>query len=88
MAITICTQCIHFLNLEPTGPRAEVWYNHICRASPLPRIIDPYDGQEKSYRINDLGQQHFSDKEFDYCQEINKGDCPKFEAKEQEPTIH
>jgi len=79
---TVCTACRHFRNLEPNSPRAGVWYNHLCLATPLPKKIDPYDGQLKPYAVNDLGRQAFTDKEFQYCREVNDGKCSKFEEQE------
>lgn len=88
MPATICTKCVHFFNLEPNSPRSHTWYNHLCCASPLPKAVDPFDGQEKPYRTNDIVRQYFVDKEFEYCREINNGNCPKFTAKEQKATLH
>ena len=65
---TICTQCVHLLNLEPGSVREHVWYNHLCKAVPLPTHIDPYNGKE----ITNSGNK------FQYCHEVNRGDCPYF----------
>ncbi len=76
--VTVCTKCVHFQNLEPNSSRKDCWYNHLCRATLLPIKIDPYDGKEKPYSVNDLGQECFSEDTFDYCRNINDGACPKF----------
>lgn len=82
MMVTICKQCRHFLNREPGSAREDVWYNHLCQATPLPTKIDPYDGQEKPYGQNDFGDEYFSpDRKFEFCRKVNDGNCPKFEAK-------
>ena len=78
-AVTICTQCVHFMNLKPRSPRAHIWYNHLCKATPLPTTIDP-DGKKRFYAVNDLGQEYFSDNQYQYCREVNNGNCPKFQA--------
>lgn len=76
--VTICTQCVHFKNLEPHSARKDVWYNHLCQATPLPKKVDPYDGKMKPCAVNDLGREHFTENEFQYCRELNDGKCPKF----------
>jgi hypothetical protein len=78
---TICTKCANFYNAEPGSVREHVWYNHLCKASPLPKRIDPYDGKMKSCSVNDLGRGIFTDHEFEYCREVNDGNCPKFKPK-------
>ena len=77
--VTVCTTCLHFYNREPGGPREHVWYNHLCKASPLPTKVDPYDGVVKSYGMNDLGMEYFSGEKFAYCRDVNDGKCPKWQ---------
>lgn len=79
--VTVCTQCAHFMNLEPGSAREHVWYNHLCQATPLPKKVDPYDGKEKSYGVNDLGQEYYTENKFQYCRDVNDGRCPKFQAR-------
>lgn len=76
--MTICTQCVHFRNLEPGSPREDCWYNHLCLAVRLPKGMDPYDGKLKPYRHNDLGKKYFADEEYEYCERINDGNCKFF----------
>lgn len=79
--VTVCTACLHFVNLEPGSSRAHIWYNHLCKATPLPTKVDPYDGKTKPYSVNDLGDEHFTENEFPYCRNVNDGSCPKFQAR-------
>ena len=79
--ITICIKCEHFVNLEPASPREHIWYNHLCKASPLPTKIDPYDGKTKRYTVNGLGNEYFTENQFEYCRNVNDGKCSKFQAK-------
>lgn len=75
---TVCTKCAHFQNLDPGSDRRHVWYNHVCRASPLPKRVDPYDGKVKSFGVNDLGGKYVSEHGLRYCRDVNDGKCPKF----------
>lgn len=77
----VCKECVYFLNTAEVGtPQEGIWYNHFCKATPLPVKRDPYDGVEKCYGVNDLGTQYFvTDQEFEYIRKVNKdGNCPKF----------
>ncbi|HLC78659.1 MAG TPA: hypothetical protein VJH92_06045 [Candidatus Nanoarchaeia archaeon] len=76
--ITICTECTHFINLEPNSSRKDVWYNHLCSANKLPTKIDPYDGKKKPFGVNALGDAVFSDKPHKYCRDLNEGNCRDF----------
>lgn len=76
--MTVCYECVSFKNLEPSSPRKDVWYNHLCLANPLPTEIDPVDGEEKPCTINDLGRKVFVDNRYKYCRDCNDGNCPQF----------
>jgi hypothetical protein len=81
--LTICKNCHFFKNLEPDSPRKDVWYNHLCKASPLKKEIDPYDGEEKYVQINSLGAKYYTDKGFEYCRNINSNrNCSKFKDRQ------
>ena len=79
--VTVCTQCEHFRNLEPRGARRHVWYNHICRAFPRSKVVDPYDGKMRYTASNDMGRVTTSDQEHDYCRDHNDGKCPAFKQR-------
>ena len=79
--VTVCTQCVHFVNLEPGSPREHKEYNHLCKATPLPTKVDPYDGKTKPYDVNNLSGEHFAENQFQYCHNVNDGKCPKFQAR-------
>jgi hypothetical protein len=79
---TVCTQCKNFMNLEPTSPRKDVWYNHLCKTSPLPTKTDPYDGKKKPFASNSIGNEFFLEEKegFKFCRDVNNGRCSKFQA--------
>ena len=68
---TICYKCKNFRNLEPTGPRKDMWYNHVCVASSKPNIFDPVTGKNSSDSIELTDLYHF-------CRSVNKGECLKY----------
>lgn len=78
---TICYNCIHFFNNEPNSPRQDVWYNHLCRASPRQPIADPVTGKSGYKGVNDLGGEYITDEPYDYCRKLNKGLCLLYEPK-------
>lgn len=78
--VSVCTKCRSFMNLEPGSPREHIWYNHLCKATPLPTAIDPYDGKTKPCGVNDLGNKYFTENQFQYCRNVNEGNCPKFQS--------
>ena len=73
--MTICVDCKHFKNLEPHSDRADIWYNHLCLASPLEKKRNPVTG-----KVESIGSQH----DFAYCCNINNGNCAKYEANEED----
>lgn len=79
--VTVCTRCVHFMNLEPGSSREHIWYNHLCKATPLPRKTDPYDGKMKPYTVNSLGGVYFTKHRFQYCRAVNDGKCPKYKVR-------
>lgn len=76
-----CYTCQHFKNSEPNGPRKDMWYNHLCKAAPLDVTINPVTGEACCKSRNDLGQEYYTNQMFEYCREINKGDCSLWIAK-------
>lgn len=77
---TICTQCAHHIQAEDIPSRQDIWYNHLCGASPLPTKIDPVTGKRAHYDENSIGEGPTMS-EFYYCRDVNKGNCPKFSPK-------
>jgi hypothetical protein len=77
--VTTCKTCVHFRNLELSSVRADIWYNHLCMASPLPTKTDPYDGIAKPYGVNDFGNEYFAGHKFKFCRDVNDGKCSKWE---------
>lgn len=78
---TVCKECENFINCEPGSPREHVWYNHRCKANPIPKAIDPYDGKLKGIGRNDLGGQYFTDEEYGWCRDKNDGNCADFKPR-------
>ncbi len=80
---TICYACRHFKNLEPNSPRQDVWYNHICTASPRKQDKDPVTGRIMSVGVNAAGDTYYTEERFAYCRDINKGSCEKYGEKKR-----
>jgi len=78
--ITICKKCAEFVGLELGTAREGIWYNHLCKANPLPIGVDPYDGELKPMAKNDRGQTGVAENRFDYCRNHNDGKCKDFRA--------
>lgn len=76
----ICKYCKHFLNKEPDSPRSSVWYNHLCKASPLELATDPVTGEQGYLQKNSLGMAYVTSDQFQFCREVNHGDCDLFES--------
>jgi hypothetical protein len=79
--VTICTKCKYFHNKEPNSVREHVWYNHLCKANPLPTKVNPYNGVKMAYGVNDLGGEYFSSDVYKNCRDINKGNCESYKKK-------
>ena len=75
---TICTQCDHYHDMEPNSLRAGIWYNQLCKAVLLPTAIDPVDGRTKPYSVNDLGNTYYGEHIYEYCRNVNDGNCEHF----------
>ena len=79
---TICVNCIFHYNKEPGSPRADGWYNQICKAVAREPGIDFVTGQEGYVGRNDLGNTYITEDEFEYCRNINtRGNCEYYKAK-------
>ena len=82
--MTICTKCTHYLydpNNEDIWQASPRWYWQYCKAHPKPESINPCTGEKGYQGTNDLGGAYYSNVGFQYCRDINQGDCPTFEAK-------
>lgn len=86
--VTICNRCTHFLNKEPDTVRKDLWYNHFCKASPLKKKKDFYDGKVKSVKINSVGVGVFTDDNYAHCSDINNGNCELWEPDYIKKTIN
>lgn len=67
---TACRNCKHLINTEKNPDAPNIWYSLLCAATPLPPTFDPYSGE-----FEHAGEP------FAYCRDVNKGECPKFEAR-------
>ena len=76
---TICTNCKHHIFTASNTADHSIWYNHICGASPLPKTIDPVTGKEGYVTTNSLGENIIGNRKFEYCRDINNGNCHLYE---------
>lgn len=74
--MTICKKCTNHIQIEDN----DIWYNHLCGAAPLPIGLDPVTGNLRSISNNDLGMEYTSEHLYDYCRNINDGDCKLFKS--------
>jgi hypothetical protein len=70
---TVCKQCINLIRENDS----DSWHSNFCKAVPLPKARDPYDGEIKRY----YGQNIFTEDKYKNCKKINDGKCPHFEKK-------
>jgi hypothetical protein len=69
--MTACKDCKHLIIDDNMWNEAEPrWYYMLCHASPRPKAFNPFTGKIEIDEIR-----------YEYCRNINRGDCPKFEAK-------
>jgi hypothetical protein len=68
---TACLDCKFFRNISPQG--STEWYNNLCMASPKPLVFDYLKGEMVKPYI-----------EFDYCRDINRGNCKLFQERIKE----
>lgn len=71
--MTICVNCIHFLQDEK-----KIWYNQFCKAKELSKGINPVNGKEEHIITNDLGNKNFTSTKYDFCRNVNLGNCELF----------
>ena len=78
---TICKNCKNYIHIicNPSAP--SVWYNHYCKAAPLEKKNNPVTGEVGYWTKNDLGIEVESDSEYNYCRNINYGNCVLFVEK-------
>lgn len=79
---TICVKCRHHVNIEPSGPRSNVWYNHLCSHPEnfLKKTIDLVTGEVKYASKNDLGSKDLSEEQRPRCRDVNDGECQHYET--------
>ena len=79
--ITTCKECKHFKNKEPTEPREDAWYNHLCTAHPREKIINPVTGIKGYSGVNFFGARYITDDPYEFCRDHNDGFCKDFAGK-------
>jgi hypothetical protein len=81
---TLCINCKNFENIAKNKKEVNK-FNYICKKNHLPTKIDFFDGIEKTYSKNDLGEEYFTyDRIFEYCHKINtSGNCVYYLLKEK-----
>lgn len=63
----LCRDCAHHRATDQDSVRANVWYNHTCRARVSDFDFNPVTGERKV--------------RYAYCRDVNlNGDCPTFEV--------
>jgi hypothetical protein len=77
---TLCKDCKFHRHIVRNPSAPEVWYNHYCAASPLPETVDPVTGATGYASRNDLGRDIIVDEPYNYCREINDGNCHLFQS--------
>lgn len=80
--ITMCKDCVYFF--DPYGDNHGIWYNQFCKASEREQGIDPVTGETVYKDRNSFGKVCFTKERYEYCRDINTGDCPKFQDKNNE----
>ena len=75
---TICKECINYIHIITNSAAPNVWYNHYCKAVPLKKKIDPVTGNIAYWSKNDFGMEVESDVKYNYCRNINYGNCALF----------
>jgi hypothetical protein len=80
----LCVNCANLIRKEPpSSPRYDVWYNLLCKATPLQEVVDPTTGKKGYAQANDLGRKIVTNNPYEYCREVNMdGNCPKFYPKD------
>lgn len=81
--MTICAECKHVLRIIRNQACPTSWYNYQCAAAPRPPAIDPVTGEHGWATRNDLGRDTVSDQKFNYCRDVNTGQCSLFEKREE-----
>jgi hypothetical protein len=76
MTMTLCRDCKHHLTRDQNSPRANIWYNHFCGASPNELVIDPVTGLE----------EYEHGEPYRHCRSINDGNCQLFEPGPRDVT--
>jgi hypothetical protein len=62
---TACKNCIYIIANDSV--ENGIWYNYTCNASPLPSRFNPILGEYES------------NPRYDFCRNVNKGNCELFE---------
>mgnify|MGYP001370445318 CR=1 FL=1 len=66
---TICINCKHFIYIGTKEFNPNFWHYMLCKKSPIPEVINPVTG------IKETSNQ------YNYCKNINFGDCSLYEGK-------
>jgi hypothetical protein len=75
--VTICVQCKHLILC---GDSKSDW-SYLCKKAERIRSIDPVTGKTMYSTKNDLGHEYFTESKYDFCRNVNKGNCKDFEKK-------
>ena len=69
--LTICAMCSHCI-------KGDMWYNTFCSEYPRAKAIDLVTGESGYTSKNDLGTTSVSGQQYNFCRDINQGNCEKF----------
>jgi hypothetical protein len=73
---TICKNCKFHRAIYQNTACADAWYNHTCAAVEREPAVDYVTGARGFLARNDLGTVYVTDREFEYCRDINtNGNC-------------
>lgn len=76
--MTICVNCKGFKNVDR---HKNIWYHHFCVFSPIGESIDPVTGKKVFMSENSLGMKVPGQHPYEYCRDVNTGNCEKFKEK-------
>jgi hypothetical protein len=76
---TVCTNCIHHEEIRDSR-NIDVWYQHFCKASSREEGVDPVSGKKCFVGKNDFGTIIYTDQQWNYCRDVNTGNCEKFKS--------
>ncbi len=78
---TICANCMFCIHAPDSEPKLGNWYHFRCGAVMHDKMIDPVTGEE-AYASHEAG--FLTKEKHPNCRDMNKGECPLFQRKEND----